>query len=62
LTAIHDQAFIWQSKRINVQVSLGISSTDELTHTENENDLLCRANDRCFRAKRSENILYSIAI
>ena len=62
LAVLSDHAFLWRTKRINLQVSFGISATDELTHTENEDDLILRADDRRHRAKHSENVLFPIAI
>jgi len=62
LKVIRSHEFIWRSKSIELQVNFGMSSTDELTQTEDQDDLIHRADDRRHRAKYSEHVLYPLAI
>jgi len=56
---ITSQPFIWQSKRIKVAISCGISTTGELTSDENEEALIQKADQRLYHAKRSYDLRYS---
>jgi len=61
LSAVKNHDFRWKSERIKVKISCGISTTSELECQENEKGLLSKADSRLYHAKRSQNVMYSIA-
>lgn len=61
LSAVKNHDFSWRSERIKVKISCGISTTSELECQENEKGFLSKADSRLYHAKRSQNVMYSIA-
>jgi diguanylate cyclase (GGDEF)-like protein len=59
LANVRDYAFDWESERIDVKISYGISTTAELDKGEEEKELVQRADSRLYDAKRARDSLYS---
>ncbi len=59
LATIKKHPFIWQSQRIKVEISCGISTSGEMTSDENEETLIQKADQRLYHAKRSHELRYS---
>jgi diguanylate cyclase (GGDEF)-like protein len=61
---LHDvgnHVFEWESERMNIKISCGISTAGELENHETEEDLISKADARLYHAKRSQNFKYSMA-
>ena len=58
---LKNHTFQWGSEVIQVEISFGISTTDELEKDEKEEALINRADSRLYAAKRSRQTLYSIS-
>ena len=58
---LKDHAFEWESERIKVEISLGISTTDELKKGEGEKELIQRADSRLYVAKQSPDFPYQLS-
>jgi diguanylate cyclase (GGDEF)-like protein len=52
-STIKDHPFQWKSKRINIEISYGISSVSELGNGRGENELIRRADSRLYSLKLS---------
>jgi len=61
LSTVMNHNFRWKSERIKVKISCGISTTSELECQDNEKELISKADSRLYMAKRSQNLMYSIA-
>jgi len=61
LSDVGNHAFEWESNKINVKISCGISTTSELASYENEKDLISKADEKLYSEKRSQNLKYSMA-
>lgn len=61
LLDVEKHSFEWETNKIKVKISYGISTTSELANHENEKDLISKADARLFSAKRSQNLKYSMA-
>ena len=61
LSAVEHHDFRWKSKKIEVKISCGISTTSELDLRENEKKLISNADSRLYMAKRSLDLIHSIA-
>jgi len=58
---LKNHAFEWESERIKVEISLGISTTDELKKGEGEKELIQRADSRLYVAKQSPDFPYQLS-
>ena len=61
LSAVENHDFRWKSEKIKVKISCGISTTSELHSQQNEKELISKADNRLFTAKRSQDLIHSIA-
>lgn len=61
LSDVDNHVFKWESEKIIVKISCGISTTGELENHETEKDLISRADARLYHAKRSQNLICSMA-
>jgi diguanylate cyclase (GGDEF)-like protein len=61
LSDVGKHVFEWESKRLNIKISCGISTAGELENHETEKDLISKADARLYRAKRSQNLECSMA-
>ncbi len=61
LRNLKDHAFEWESERIKVEISLGISTTDELKKGEGEKELIQKADSRLYIAKQSPDFPYQLS-
>jgi diguanylate cyclase (GGDEF)-like protein len=61
LSDIRNHVFEWESTKISIKISCGISTAGELKNHETENDLISKADERLYHAKRSQNLKYSMA-
>jgi diguanylate cyclase (GGDEF)-like protein len=61
LSAVENHSFKWKSKKIKVKISCGISTTGELHSQQNEKELISKADARLYMAKRSQDLIHSIA-
>ena len=61
LRNLKDHAFEWQAETIKVEISLGISTTDELKKGEGEKELIQRADSRLYLAKQSPDFPYHVS-
>jgi len=59
LSAVENHDFRWKSKKINVKISCGISTTRELHFQQNEKELISKADARLYMAKRSQDLIHS---
>jgi diguanylate cyclase (GGDEF)-like protein len=59
LSRIKNHNFHWKSERIGVEISYGISTSEEIETIECEEELIARADLRLYHAKRSQNFLYA---
>jgi len=60
LSTVENHDFRWKSKKIKVKISCGISTTSELHSQQNEKELISRADNRLYMAKRSQDLIHSI--
>jgi GGDEF domain-containing protein len=61
MSAVENHDFKWKSKKIKVKISCGISTTSELDFQENEQNLILKTDSRIYTAKRSKDLIPSIA-
>jgi diguanylate cyclase (GGDEF)-like protein len=61
LSDLEKQAFEWESEKIKVEISCGISTTSELKKQESEKELISKADAKLYDAKRTQNSMYPIA-
>jgi diguanylate cyclase (GGDEF)-like protein len=61
MSDLKNQVLKWESKRIKVRISCGISTSSELVKHEGEEDLISKADARLYDAKRTQNSMYPIA-
>jgi diguanylate cyclase (GGDEF)-like protein len=61
LSAVQNHDFKCKSKKIKVKISCGISTTSELHSKQNEKELISKADARLYMAKRSQNLVHSMA-
>ena len=61
LDTIKGHAFQWESERIKVEISYGISTTGELEQGDGEEVFIHRADSRLLTAKQSRNLLHSVS-
>ncbi|NOQ96491.1 MAG: diguanylate cyclase [Desulfobacterales bacterium] len=61
LRDLKDHAFEWESERIKVEISLGVSTTDELKKGEGEKELIQKADSRLYIAKQSPDFSYQVS-
>jgi diguanylate cyclase (GGDEF)-like protein len=61
LSAVQNHDFKWKSKKIKVKISCGISTTSELHSQQNEKELISKADARLYMAKRSQDLVHSMA-
>ncbi|MEA1945819.1 MAG: sensor domain-containing diguanylate cyclase [Thermodesulfobacteriota bacterium] len=61
LSAVENHDFRWKSKKIKVKISCGISTTSELHFQQNEKELISKADAKLYMAKRSQDLIHSIA-
>jgi diguanylate cyclase (GGDEF)-like protein len=61
LSGVGNHDFKWKSKKIKVKISCGISTTGELHSQQNEKELISKADARLYMAKRSQDLIHSIA-
>jgi diguanylate cyclase (GGDEF)-like protein len=57
---VANHVFEWESKKISIKISCGISSASELENHETEEDLISKADTRLYHAKRSQDLKYSL--
>jgi diguanylate cyclase (GGDEF)-like protein len=60
LSDVGNHVFEWESKNLNINISCGISTADELNNHETEADLISKADTRLYHAKRSQTLKYSM--
>jgi diguanylate cyclase (GGDEF)-like protein len=61
LSDVGHHVFEWESTKIKVNISCGISATGELENHENDKDLISKADTRLYSAKRSQDFKYCMA-
>lgn len=61
LADIRNHIFEWESNKITVKLSCGVSTIGELESHETEKDLISKADARLYNAKRSQNFKCSMA-
>jgi diguanylate cyclase (GGDEF)-like protein len=61
LSAVQNHDFKCKSKKIKVKISCGISTTSELHSQQNEKELISKADARLYMAKRSQDLVHSMA-
>jgi diguanylate cyclase (GGDEF)-like protein len=61
LSDVKKHTFEWESNQINVKISCGISTTGELESHEDEKDLITKADNRLYSAKRTQDLKYCVA-
>jgi diguanylate cyclase (GGDEF)-like protein len=57
---VENRSFRWKGKPINVEISYGISTIEELERTEREQSLILRADTRLYTLKKSKNYVSPI--
>jgi diguanylate cyclase (GGDEF)-like protein len=62
LSAVENHDFRWKSKKINVKISCGISTTRELHFQQNEKELISKADARLYMTKRSQDLIPSYSL
>jgi diguanylate cyclase (GGDEF)-like protein len=60
LSDVGNHVFEWESKKLSINISCGISTAGELKNHETEKDLISRADARLYYAKRSQALKYSM--
>jgi diguanylate cyclase (GGDEF)-like protein len=60
LSDVGNHVFKWESEKISIKISCGISTADELEKHETEADLISKADARLYHAKRSQSVKYSM--
>ena len=61
ISELQNQVLEWDSERIKVRISCGISTTSELVKHEGEKELILKADARLYEAKRTQNSMYPLA-
>jgi diguanylate cyclase (GGDEF)-like protein len=61
LSDVGKHVFEWESKKLNIKISCGISTAGDLKNHETEKDLISKADERLYCAKRSQNLEYFMA-
>lgn len=59
VSAIKNDALWWNSRRIEAEITYGISATSELKNHETEKELISKANDRLQKLTCSSNVSYN---
>jgi GGDEF domain-containing protein len=60
LSDVGNHVFEWESKKLSITISCGISTAGELKNHETEEDLISKADVRLYHAKHSQNLKYSM--